>query len=104
MLEKAPICTAAGGALPADSVLKKETVFLLCVSAGRAAMHSFLAAFVVYLAIMAGLGLTLLLLALHKKALPALPLSICLGVSSYFLTVSMLEPFALMLVTRTVMF
>ena len=67
-------------------------------------MHSFLAAFVVYLAIMAGLGLTLLLLALHKKALPALPLSICLGVLSYFLTITMLEPFALVLTIQTVMF
>ena len=67
-------------------------------------MHSFLAAIVVYLAIMAGLGLTLLLLAMHKKALPALPLSISLGVASYFWTVSMLEPFALTLATQTVMF
>lgn len=45
-----------------------------------------------YLAIIAGLGATLLLLALAQKALPALPISIALGVLFYFLTRLVLEP------------
>ncbi len=49
--------------------------------------------FAAYLAIIAGLGLTLLCLALFQKALPALPFSIALGVAFYFLTRLTLEPF-----------
>jgi presenilin 1 len=49
--------------------------------------------FASYLAIIAGLGTTLLLLALARKALPALPFSIVLGVMFYFLTRYTLEPF-----------
>ncbi len=46
-----------------------------------------------FLAIISGLGITLLLLALMQKALPALPVSIALGVVFYFLTRLTLEPF-----------
>ncbi|KAG2484665.1 hypothetical protein HYH03_016553 [Edaphochlamys debaryana] len=60
---------------------------------GRAAMYDFMTVFSAYLAIIAGLGLTLLCLAVFQKALPALPFSIVLGVLFYFLTRLTLEPF-----------
>ena len=61
----------------------------------RAAMYDMLTVFASYLAIVAGLGATLLLLALYRKALPALPISIALGVAFYFLARALLEPFVL---------
>ncbi|GIL83410.1 hypothetical protein Vretifemale_12242 [Volvox reticuliferus] len=60
---------------------------------GRAAMYDFMTVFSSYLAIIAGLGLTLLCLAIYQKALPALPFSIAMGVAFYFLTRFTLEPF-----------
>ena len=77
-----PICTA--GDLIFYSVL-----------VGRAAMYDMLSAYAAYLAIIAGLGMTLILLALARKALPALPISIALGVSFYFMARFLLEPFVL---------
>ncbi len=65
------------------------------VLVGRAAMYDMLAAFAAYLGIVAGLGATLLLLALARKALPALPISIALGAGCYFLARGVLEPFVL---------
>ncbi|CAJ1944194.1 unnamed protein product [Sphenostylis stenocarpa] len=49
------------------------------VLVGRAAMYDFMTVYACYLAIIAGLGITLILLALYQKALPALPVSIALG-------------------------
>lgn len=49
--------------------------------------------FAAYLGIIAGMGITLLLLALYQRALPALPFSIVLGLIFYFLTRLVLEPF-----------
>lgn len=72
------------------------------VLVGRAAMYDMLTALVSYVAVMAGLGMTLLLLALYKKALPALPISIGLGVVFYMLARLLLEPFALNLSTSLV--
>jgi presenilin 1 len=56
-------------------------------------MYDMLTVFASYLAIIAGLGATLLLLAFYRKALPALPISIALGVTFYFLARALLEPF-----------
>ncbi|KAJ8640395.1 hypothetical protein MRB53_017089 [Persea americana] len=63
------------------------------VLVGRAAMYDFMTVYACYLAIIAGLGITLMLLALYQKALPALPVSIALGVLFYFLTRIFLEVF-----------
>ena len=73
------------------------------VLVGRAAMYDMLTALVSYVAVMAGLGTTLLLLALHQKALPALPISIGLGVLFYVLARLLLEPFVLNLSTSLVL-
>lgn len=63
-----------------------------------------IAVFAAYLAIIAGLGLTLLCLAVFQKALPALPFSIALGVAFYFLTRLTLEPFLIPLATNLAFF
>ena len=65
------------------------------VLVGRAAMYDWLTVFACYLAIIAGLGATLICLALYQAALPALPISITLGVVFYFLARWVLEPFLL---------
>ncbi|KAH7550755.1 hypothetical protein JRO89_XS13G0263200 [Xanthoceras sorbifolium] len=51
------------------------------VLVGRAAMYDFMTVYACYLGIIAGLGVTLMLLALYQKALPALPVSIMLGIA-----------------------
>ena len=70
------------------------------VMVGRASMYDMMTAFACIFAILAGLGLTLLLLAVYRKALPALPISIALGVAFYFLTRLCLEPFAVPLASQ----
>lgn len=63
------------------------------VLVSKAAQYSFLTFVVCMVAILSGLLLTLLLLAIGNSALPALPISIFLGVSFYLLTIFLLEPF-----------
>lgn len=74
------------------------------VLVGRAAMYDFMTVYACYLAIVAGLGITLLLLALYQKALPALPVSIALGVLFYFLTRLLLEVFIVQCSLNLLMF
>ncbi|KAJ8773166.1 hypothetical protein K2173_028343 [Erythroxylum novogranatense] len=74
------------------------------VLVGRAAMYDFMTVYACYLAIIAGLGVTLMLLAFYQKALPALPISIALGVFFYFLTRLLLEVFVVQCSLNLVMF
>ncbi|KAJ9140550.1 hypothetical protein P3X46_031183 [Hevea brasiliensis] len=74
------------------------------VLVGRAAMYDFMTAYACYLAIIAALGITLMLLAFYEKALPALPVSIVLGVLFYFLTRLLLEAFVVKCSLSLVMF
>uniref|UniRef100_A0A7S3QVY7 Presenilin n=1 Tax=Dunaliella tertiolecta TaxID=3047 RepID=A0A7S3QVY7_DUNTE len=60
---------------------------------GRAAMYDCMTVFAAYIGIIAGLGLTLIFLAVSQHALPALPFSIAMGVMFYFFTRLVLEPF-----------
>ncbi|CAL4917860.1 unnamed protein product [Urochloa decumbens] len=74
------------------------------VLVGRAAMYDYMTVYACYLAIIAGLGITLLLLAFFRKALPALPVSIALGVVFYVLTRTLLEEFVVQCSTNLLMF
>ncbi|KAL7604532.1 presenilin-like protein At2g29900 [Lactuca sativa] len=74
------------------------------VLVGRAAMYDFMTVYACYLAIIAGLGITLILLALYQKALPALPVSVLLGVLFYVLTRVFLEEFIVQCSSNLLMF
>ncbi|KAK9867147.1 hypothetical protein WJX84_008748 [Apatococcus fuscideae] len=74
------------------------------VLVGRAAMYDMLTVFASYLGIVAGVVSTLLLLALFRKALPALPISIFLGVIFYFVARLVLEPVVLPMTLSLVYF
>ncbi|WCJ27650.1 Presenilin-1 [Euphorbia peplus] len=74
------------------------------VLVGRAAMYDLMTVYACYLAIISGLGCTLILLSLFRQALPALPISIALGVIFYFLTRLLMEPFIVGTATNLMMF
>lgn len=74
------------------------------VLVGRAAMYDLMTVYACYLAIISGLGCTLILLSICRHALPALPISITLGVVFYFLTRLVMEPFVVGASTSLVMF
>ncbi|KAH9295778.1 hypothetical protein KI387_039366 [Taxus chinensis] len=74
------------------------------VLVGRAAMYDLLTVYACYLAIISGLGCTLALLTVYRRALPALPVSISLGVIFYFLTRLLMEPLVVGLSTNLMMF
>lgn len=62
------------------------------VLVGRAAMYSPITCAFCFIAVIIGLVLTLFALAAYGKALPALPISIALGVVTYFLSRFWIEP------------
>ncbi|OAY41868.1 presenilin-like protein At1g08700 [Manihot esculenta] len=74
------------------------------VLVGRAAMYDLMTVYACYLAIISGLGCTLILLSVCRQALPALPISIALGVVFYFLTRLLMEPFIVGMSTNLIMF
>ncbi|EXB94288.1 Presenilin-like protein [Morus notabilis] len=74
------------------------------VLVGRAAMYDLMTVYACYLAIISGLGCTLILLSVYRRALPALPISIALGVVFYFLTRLLMEPFVVGTATNLLMF
>lgn len=74
------------------------------VLVGRAAMYDLMTVYACYLAIISGLGCTLILLAVCRHALPALPISIALGIMFYFLTRLLMEPFVVGTSTNLMMF
>lgn len=70
------------------------------VLVAKAAQHSFATFAACMLVILAGLGGTLVLLAVFHHALPALPISIFLGVTFYVLTRFIIEPWIIQLMSK----
>jgi presenilin 1 len=68
----------------------------------KAAMHSFTTFAACMLVILSGLGGTLILLSVYRSALPALPISIFLGVIFYLTTKVVIEPWAETIMTTPI--
>ena len=71
--------------------MKGDFIFY-SVLVAKAALYSFTTFATCMLVILAGLGGTLVLLSVYHSALPALPISIFLGVFFYLLTRILIEP------------
>lgn len=74
------------------------------VLVGRAAMFDTLTTAACFVAILAGLGCTLLWLSISRRALPALPISVALATLFYFLSRFALEPVVVPMVCNMVYF
>jgi len=80
------------GDLPEGIKLGLGDFIFYSVLVGRAAMQSLFCAVFCYVAVISGLIVTLAGLALHKAALPALPVSIALGVITFVAIKFFVEP------------
>jgi presenilin 1 len=79
---------------PSDNTIKLglgDFIFF-SVLVSKASVHGFAAFVACFLSILAGLGGTLILLAVFHHALPALPISIFLAVIMFVLTIYVMEP------------
>ena len=72
------------------------------VMVAKAAMYSFTTFAACMLVILAGLGGTLVLLSVYHSALPALPISIFLGVIFYLMTKLVIEPWIEIMLTAPI--
>ena len=75
---------ASARAAPARPLAVAQVFYSVLVS--RAALYDASTMAACFVAVIMGLGGTLFLLSVYRKALPALPISIFLGVSVYFAT------------------
>jgi presenilin 1 len=84
---------------PASIRLGLGDFIFYSVLVAQAAAYGFTTFVACMLVILAGLGGTLVLLSVYHKALPALPISIFLGVATYLLTRTVVEPWIFALLT-----
>lgn len=63
------------------------------VLVARAAMYDWITTVCCTIAVLTGLTATIFLLAIYKKALPALPISIAFGILFYFVAKTVLVPY-----------
>jgi len=85
---------------PASIRLGLGDFIFYSVLVAQAAAYGFTTFISCTLVILAGLGGTLVLLSVYHKALPALPISIFLGVATYLLTRAVVQPWIFDLLTK----
>lgn len=95
---------ASAFALPEAIKLGLGDFIFYSVLVGRAAMYDMLTVFSCYIAIISGLGMTLVWLAVTHHALPALPISIAMAVLFYFVSRFVMEPVILPMTFNLVYF